>query len=116
MDALPVVQVSGALFVAVATALLSLVASFVPGVDVWWAKLTGVQKRLGLLIAITLVTLATGVLTWTGVWLLIPAGKLGILWLAVYWVEALMASQSTYTASGVSDAAKQAKFEPVLQW
>ena len=114
MDALPVVQVSGALFVAIATSLLSLFASFVPGVDVWWAKLTGTQKRLGLLIAITAVDVATGVLTWTHVWLLIPAGNLGIIWLVIYWFEALIASQSAFTASGVSAAAKQAKFEAVF--
>ena len=114
MDALPTVQVSGALFVAIATSILSLIASFVPGVDVWWAKLTGTQKRLGLLIAITAVDVATGVLTWTHVWLLIPAGNLGIIWLVIYWFEALIASQSAYSASGVSAAAKQAKFETVF--
>ena len=96
---LPPITVDVALVVSLAAILISLIASYIPGFREWWAGLEDVVKQLGMLISITLICLGVGVLSWTGVWLLIPAGKDGIVWLVIIWIQALVANQGAYKFS-----------------
>jgi hypothetical protein len=93
------VMLTASLVVAIASLLLSLAFTYIPKVRVWWAGLPEENQQLGMLGLITTVCLGAGALTWTGVWVLIPPGTAGIVWLVLLWVQALVVNQGTYKAT-----------------
>jgi hypothetical protein len=85
--------------VSVAGILISLITSYWPGFREWYAALTPTKKSLGQFFAITFICLMIGVLTWTGLMLLIPVGWPGILLLIFIWISALKANTTAYQLS-----------------
>jgi hypothetical protein len=75
----------------------SLLCNYFPGLREWFAAKDGANKALFQIIVVTVICLLAGILTWTGVWLLIPAGRDGVLILFVIWGTSLMSNQTTYS-------------------
>ena len=81
---------------AVAGALISFLTSYIPGFREWYAAKTATEKALGQLIAVTVVTLLVGILSWTRILVIVPDGVPGIVILIFSWGNALFANQTTY--------------------
>ena len=89
--------------------LLSLVLSYVPGLNVKFAALSSEIKSLIVLISLFVVSLFVGLSSCFNLWVLIPCDKPGIMKLVEFFIVALIASQSLYQVSPMTQAVKDAK-------
>jgi len=90
-------------------ALSSLLASYVPGFNEWFAGLSETKKRLIMLAGIFLIAGIAVLLTVLNVWVLIPMTKDGILLLVINIFLAISANQGTYKISPVARSVKTVK-------
>lgn len=84
---------------AVMGGIISLMSSYIPRFREWYASLVFEQKALTQLGIITSIVLLSGVLSWTGVIMIVPVGTAGILILVFSWIAAVIANQATYALS-----------------
>jgi hypothetical protein len=82
---------------AVAGAVLSLCAFYIPKFKEWYAALSTVQKSLSMFITITGLCVLVGVSSWTGFIVIVDPNKGGIIVLLFSWISALVSNQTTYT-------------------
>ena len=84
----------------VSSILLSLIFSYIPGTHAWFAKQSGVIKRLVILVSLFLIALATYVLSCSnlaeGFGITIPCTTNGLQGLLRSFVLALVINQSVY--------------------
>ena len=106
---LPNVEVGYLLLITLAQVALSLAASYIPGFREWFAAKTDVQKSLGMLLSVTLITVLVGVLSFTKIWVLVPATQDGVLFLVLQWLFALNANQTAYKLSPQTDSVRAIK-------
>ena len=79
--------------------LMSLIASYVPGVREWFAALEATRKRLVMLGALAAVAVLSTVLSCAGVLSVVECNQGGVVALVTNFLAALVANQSTYLVS-----------------
>lgn len=79
--------------------LMSLVASYVPGVRDWFGSLDASYKRLVMLAALLVVALGATALSCAGVLSVVECSQGGVVALGRNFIAALVANQSTYLVS-----------------
>ena len=100
-----------AVLINAASIFLSLICSYVP---VWrdkWAAKDSDFQRLAMLIAITGIVVLVGVLSFTGLVILVPPGMPGIMLLIFTWLSALWTNQTTYKLSPQVESVKTIRIE-----
>jgi hypothetical protein len=80
-----------------AGALISLLATYLPGFREWFAALSSSHKALGMWVAITVLTILVGVSSWTKFVVIVTPDKSGAIVLIFTYFTTLIANQSTYT-------------------
>lgn len=90
-------------------ALSSLLASYVPGFNTWFANKSETTKRLVMLLGILLIAGLAVLLTYLDIWVLIPLTKDGIFLLVINIFLAISSNQGTYKISPVAASVKTVK-------
>lgn len=90
---------SSELLAGAAGVLMSLIASYVPGVREWFAALDASRKRLVMLGALAAVAIGATALSCAGVLSVVECSQGGVIALATNFLAALVANQSTYLVS-----------------
>lgn len=97
--------------------LLSLLATYVPKFNSWFASLEESYKQLIMLLLITLVVVIMGCINYTGMFVFLPPGSLGYVILVWSWIQALIANQGAHKISpkpkAVIDAKNQATINEI---
>lgn len=94
----------------VAGIVISLLFAYVPGLDIWYAKLPGTQKRLimlGALLISALGAIGLGCIGWDGV--SVTCDQAGAKGMVEAFVLAVIANQSTYLIAPPSNRTRNAK-------
>lgn len=81
---------------AVAGAVISLLAAYVPGFREWFAALKPNQQAFGMFITITGLTVLIGIVSWTGFIVIVEPTKGGLIVLIFSWLSGLWTNQGTY--------------------
>jgi hypothetical protein len=81
---------------AVAGAVLSLLAAYVPRFREWFAALTPSRQAFGMFITITSLSILIGIVSWTGFIVIVEPTKGGLIVLIFSWLSGLWANQNTY--------------------
>jgi hypothetical protein len=100
-----------AVLLSVAGALLSLIASYWPGLNEWFAGQGEKFKPLCMLAVITVIAVLVGVLSFTNILPLIPATGEGLWLLGFSWIMALVSNQTTYKLSPQTAVVRAVKLE-----
>lgn len=111
---LPEVNVTATLLFTIAGLLLSVLGSYIPGFNTWFAKKSKEFKQLLMLIAILVVAVVIAVLSFTGVWVLIAPTKNGVIMLVLYVLMAIVSNQGVYSITPAARSVKQVKDETEL--
>lgn len=85
---------------------ISLMTSYIPGFREWYATRTSAEKGLGQVIAITLVVVVCGILSWTKIVAIVTPDYMGFVTLAGAWFSALTTNQATYMLSPKVESVK----------
>lgn len=81
---------------AVAGAILSLFAAYVPRFREWFAALPPSQQAFGMFITITALSILIGIVSWTGFIVIVEPTKGGLIVLIFSWLSGLWTNQGTY--------------------
>lgn len=109
MNTIDTPEITAALLVNLAGIILSLISTYVPGWREKFAAWTSEKKSLFMLIVMAAVTVVIGLLSWSGIWVLIPATKEGLLFLFITFGTAMVTNQATYTISPQPKKVKEIK-------
>lgn len=80
----------------IAGIILSLLCSYLPGVNDAYNNLSGIYKRLVMLFLLLIVSISVFILSCTNLYMIVPCDKAGALGLIESFIAALVANQSTY--------------------
>lgn len=104
---------SAELISAIAGGLLSLGFSYIPGLNVWFAGLESIYKRLimaGLLVLVSAVVFGLSCTSWAAAWgIAITCDQPGLQMLIGSFLAALVANQATYQISPETSKVRTAK-------
>lgn len=95
--------------------IISLLTSYLPGFREWYAALKPVEKGLGQVIAITIVVVAVGIVSWTGFVKVVSPGNDGLTTLVLGWIYAVIANQVTYQLSPQIEQVKEIKSDQQIK-
>jgi hypothetical protein len=91
---------------------LSLLFSYVPGLNTWYAALTGEWKRVGMAVLLLLTAGAVFGMSCANVLAYVTCDQIGAIGLVKIFVAALIANQATFVLSPVTLAVQTAKTGP----
>jgi len=96
---LAVTLVQPAVLLSAASALVSLIVSYIPGWREKWAAKDPTFKAWAMLLAVTIIAALAGVASFTGFLVIVPATKEGLIILVFAWISSLWTNQATYQLS-----------------
>jgi uncharacterized protein YacL len=107
---MPAFDLTSSLLVMIAAAILSVLFSYVPGLNTWFATMDGTFKRLAMLL---LLAITAGVIYGLGCAGVLSSGitcdQPGLTKLVYMFVLAVVANQSTFTITPPTKAVRKAK-------